>query len=87
MICDESMFSEKGLFVWTDWMQQTKQRKLMKERNGMPKSIRCCIINRIFINLISVSLKSWDRFTKNLKVRGPFFETFCIEKDSYMDSI
>ena len=26
-------------------------------------------------------------FKESLKVRGPFFQTLCIEKDSYMDAI
>ena len=25
--------------------------------------------------------------TSNIKVMGPFVETFCIEKDSYIDAI
>ena len=30
----------------------------------------------------------WETCTqRNVKVRGPFVETFCIEKDSYIDAI
>ena len=29
----------------------------------------------------------YSRYDENIKVRGPFVQTLCIEKDSYMDAI
>ena len=30
---------------------------------------------------------SYDSMLVNVKVRGPLVETFCIDKDSYIDAI
>ena len=34
-----------------------------------------------------MSVKCSETVVMNLKVRGPFVQTLCIEKDSYMDAI
>ena len=46
-----------------------------KHYNGLNQTNQ--IIERRFSTFIDV----------DIKVRGPFVETFCIEKDSYMDAI
>ena len=42
--------------------------------------------NRAYIDFYSIEIWIWI-IRKYLKVRGPFVQTLCIEKDSYMDAI
>ena len=49
--------------------------------------IRFDIILSTCVHFIKTPQPNHGRNSKCLKVRGPFVQTLCIEKDSYMDAI
>ena len=57
-----------------------------RQNLGEITSSRCSIIN-LHVPMHSTSWVEMVKGLPFLKVRGPFVETFCIEKDPYIDAI